>query len=342
MQFIFTRSARMRRRTVATVSATVLAAGALLASSVSADAVVTAGGARNADGTPGLIRDDHGLAMQLCVDATNCEPADPAAGDIGQYFSAEAALGPMRAIWGLDAAFLEDAAGNLTDRAAVTNAALFRAEGLRPNSRYTIKGPWGTHRCSTNVDGALDNKNCLFVGGGEAGGTIGSGPVKSFLFAQIHPAGFLGNLTVPQRVVGSPTGFNRVTLDGPGAHFSTNRFVLGGQMVENQPMALVGQGAENQKIRLGSKRNTRVVTKTLRYRSVGTAAANPQIRKAGRDPGAFKLTKTNCGAVAPRQSCQIQISYTPRRADKHAVLVITDNTLAGPRRVSLTGVAPTR
>ena len=342
MQSIFTRAALVRRRTVSTVSAAVLAAGALLATTVPADAVVVSGGGRNADGTPAFIRDSQGLARQLCVDATNCEPADAAAGDIGQYFSAEAALGPMRAIWGLDAAFLEDAAGNLTDRPAVTNAALFRAEGLRPNSRYTIKGPWGTHRCSTNVDGALDNKNCLFEGGGEAGGTVGRGPVKSFLFTRLAPRGFLGNLVVPQRVIGSPTGFNRVTLDGPGAHFSTNLFVLGGQLVENQPMSLVGQGTEAPEIQLGGKRNTAKVTRTLRYRSVGTAAANPQIRKAGRDPGAFKLTRNNCASVAPRQSCSIQISYTPRRADKHAVLVITDNTLAGPRRVSLTGVAPTR
>jgi hypothetical protein len=331
----FTRARGVGRGSIAVLSAGVLATTALVAGMASANAVVSPGGGRNADGTPAFVRDGQGLAMQLCVNATFCEAADAAAGDIGQYFSAEAALGPMRAIWGIDAAFLEDAAGNLTNRPGVTNAALFRAEGLRPNSRYTIRGPWGTHRCTTNADGALDNKNCLFEAGGEAGGALRTGPIKSLLFTARAPRGFLGDLVVPQRVTGSPSGFNRVTLTGPGANFSTNRFVLGGQMRANQPMGLLAKDS----LRFGSRTNTRTVTRTLRYRSVGTAPATLRVRRAGPNPFAFKV-RENCGALAPRQVCRIRVSYNPGANNRRARLVINDNTLAPPRRVSLTGIAP--
>jgi len=325
----------VRGRTLAVLSAAAVAATTLLAGTVSADAAVVAGGGRNADRTPVYFHDSQGLALQLCTDAVLCEPADAAAGDIGSYFSAEAQVGPVRAIWGIDAAFLEDAAGNLTNRPAVTSSALFRAEGLRPNARYTIQGPWGTHRCTTDADGALDNKNCLFERGGEAGGTVGAGPVKSFLFASRAPRGFLGDLVVPQTVTGSPTGFNRVQVTGPGLNARAGRFVLGGQLAADQPMSLMGQTA----MKLGSKANTRTVTKTLRLRSVGTASVRAQIRKAGANPAAFKVTRS-CGAIAPRTSCAIQVTYNPGAHDKKAVLVVNDNTLAAPRRVQLTGIAP--
>jgi len=321
-------------RGFAALSATVLAATALVATSTTAGAAISPSGARNPDRTPAFVRDGQGLALALCADAVRCEPADAAAGDIGSYFSAEAALGPMRAIWGVDAAFLENAAGNLTTRPGVTNAALFRAEGLRPNSRYTMRGPWGTHRCTTNADGALDNKNCLFEAGGEAGGALRTGPIKSFLFGR-SPQGFIGDLTIPQRVTGSPSGFNRVTLTGPGANFSTNRFVLGGQMRANTPMGLLAKDS----LRFGSRSNTRVITRTLRYRSVGTAPARLRIRRAGPNPFAFKVNE-NCGALAPRSVCRIRVSYNPGANNRRARLVINDNTLAPPRRVSLTGIAP--
>ncbi|MGH3315477.1 MAG: hypothetical protein ACRDO0_04970 [Nocardioidaceae bacterium] len=133
------------RRSVVALAATALASTALLGAVNTADAVVRPGPGRNADRTTVFIRDGNGMALQLCTDAINCEA--PVAPDIGSYFSAEATVGPMRAIWGIDAAFLEDEAGNPTTRAAVSNSALFRAEGLRANRRYTIRGPWGRHTC---------------------------------------------------------------------------------------------------------------------------------------------------------------------------------------------------
>jgi len=324
----------IRSRALVGVSAAALAATALLIGTGSADAAVTPGVARNDDRTPVLFKDGQGLALQLCTDAVNCEPVDPAdPAEIGSYFSAEAQVGPVRAVWEIGAAFLEDAAGNVSNRPGVTSSALFRAEGLRPSSRYTIKGPWGTHRCTTDADGALDNKNCLFESGGEAGGTVAGGPVKSFLFSASAPRGFLGGLEIPRTVTGSPSGFNRVTVTGPGANFRSSRFALGGQMADDQPMGLLGRTS----MRLGGKQNVRPVTKTLFYRSVGTAPARLRISKAGANPAAFKVSR-NCGAIAPRTTCRIDVTYRPGLHDKKAVVVIDDNTLAPKRRVALTGI----
>jgi len=94
-------------------------------------------------------------------------------------------------------------------------------------------------------------------------------------------------------------------------------------------------------LRLGSRTSTVPVTKVIRYRSVGTAAATPRLSKTGPNPAAFQVRK-NCTSVAPGGLCTISVTYRPTVHDKSAVLVIDDNTMAPPRRVTLTGVAPRR
>jgi hypothetical protein len=324
-----------RRRHLAVLSATALAAATLLAGNGAADAAISPGGGRNPDRTPVFLRDAQGLALRLCTDTVNCEPAAEA-GEIGSYFSAEAELGPMRAIWGIDAAFLEDAADNITDRPALTSSALFRAEGLRPNRRYTIRGPWGTHRCTTDGQGQLTNKNCLFERGGEAGGALRGGPVKSFLRAAASPAGFVGSLEIPRRVTGSPSGFNRVTLTGPGANFRTNLIAVSGQLADNIPMAAVRKDS----LRLGNKNKARPTQRVLRVRNVGTAPLSVRIAKSGDNPGRFRVVN-NCSGVAPGRACGIEVTYRPRRnAVNTAAMTLTTNGLRAPQRVTLTGIGP--
>lgn len=322
------------RRSVVALAATALASTALLGATNTADAVVRPGPGRNADGTPVFIRDSTGMALQLCTDAVNCEA--PVAPDVGSYFSAEATLGPMRAIWGVDAAFLEDAAGNPTNRAAVSNSALFRAEGLRPNRRYTIRGPWGRHTCLTDGRGRLDNKNCLFERGGEAGGALRGGPVKSFLRAAVHPAGFVGSLEIPRRVIGSPSGFNRVTLTGPGANFRTNLIAVSGELMDSLPMAAVRKDS----LRMGNKNKARPTQRLLRVRNIGTAPLSVRFTKSGDNPGRFRVDN-NCRGVAPGRACALRVTYRPRRNAVHtAAMTLTTNGLRAPKRITMTGIGP--
>jgi hypothetical protein len=154
------------------------------------------------------------------------------------------------------------------------------------------------------------------------------------LFPSRAPRGFLGDLVVGQTVTGSPSGFNKVTVTGPGLNTRASRFVLGEQLAANQPMGLLGKTS----MLFGSRNNTRSVTNTLVYRSVGAAPAPVHVRRTGADPVAFKVVTRGCGAIAPRTVCKIEITYRPGANDEKAALVIDDNTLAAPRRVSLTGI----
>jgi hypothetical protein len=323
-------------RSLAVVSAAAMAATAVLATSGTANAGVNPGGGRNADGTPRFVRDAQGIAMQLCANTLICEAAaEP--GAIGSYYEAEATAGPLRASWSIEAEFLEDAAGGISSIPAVGNSAVFRAEGLRPNRRYTIRDPWRSYRCRTDNRGRLTNKTCLFEGGGEAGGPLRRGPMKSFLVPRFSVAAdVLGGLT-GSRVTGSPTGFNRLTITGPRRFKrSTPFFVVAGQLAPDRAMGVLSR----KRLRLVNRDNLRRVTKTIRYRNVGTATAVVRTRRTGQR-GAFSIDNNCRRGVAPRRACTIVVTYRPVRGrNKAAALVVDDNTLAKPRSIALTGIAP--
>ena len=98
-------------------------------------------------------------------------------------------------------------------------------------------------------------------------------------------------------------------------------------------------------LELGNGRTADRVTRTIRYSSLGTAAARRiTVRKGGVNPGAFSVRDT-CASQAPGTACQIMVTFAPRQhanSTKRAFLTINDNTLAAPRRVSLKGVGVRR
>ncbi|HWL99714.1 MAG TPA: hypothetical protein VNP20_20395, partial [Nocardioidaceae bacterium] len=226
-----------KRRAAALFSASALVAAALVATAGTASAVITQGPGTDPTGAPLSFRDAEGVAVGLCIDPVNCaEPVDPAeppvvepvfpteADSEASYFAAEAQAGPVLAIFGVEA---------LSDGVAITTANMYRFRGdLAANTQYRIRHPWGTANCLTEDDGELD---CLLETGGEAGGTVGAGPVKTFLRQTNAPAGFLGSLAAPSTVTGSPTGFNRVVVTGPNGNVvgRTNLFAVAGQMSAN-------------------------------------------------------------------------------------------------------------
>jgi hypothetical protein len=322
-------------RSSALLSASALAATALIATAGPAGAVVTSGGAADAEGRPGFVRDAQGVALALCADAVNCEPADPADPLHGGYFGAEAQAGPILAIFGIETAAGEDAAGNPTDQAVVANVARFRGEGLQPGGRYIIQHPWGRQSVFANDQGEVES---VFEAGGEAGTALGAGVVKTFLRRTTAPAGFLGNLESAGPVTGSPTGFNRVVVRRPNGTLvgRTSAFTVNGQLRANTAMTSVGTSS----LSIANRNNTRPVTRTIRYASFGTAAATPVVRKSGANPAAFTVANT-CGSVAPRTGCNISVTFHPRaNRSATAVLTIDDNGLAAPRQVRLTGTGP--
>ena len=327
------------RRAAALLSASALAATALIATAGSAGAVVTAGGAADPEGRPGFFTDSQGIRLALCTDAVNCEPADPADPLHGGYFGAEAQAGPVLAIYGIETAEGEDAEGNPNGQAIVANVSRFRADGLTPNARYTIRGPWGSQSCVTDASGQLDGDiACGAEAGGEAGTPIGGGPVKTFLRrVSGAPAGFLGDLETAGPVTGSPTGFNRVVVRGPAGNIvgQNNLFTVTGQMAANTPMASLNTAA----LSMGNGRNAQPVTRNIRFSSFGTAPATPQVTKLGANPGRFAVDTSACAAVAAGNACDIRVTYTPQNnRDASARLRIGTGIPGSARLVSLQGV----
>jgi hypothetical protein len=328
-------SRRRRARSTALLSAAVLGISGIVASMGAANAVVTRGGGEPADGAPpAFYRDGQGIALSLCTDpgATEavCGAADagPVDGHFGTYF--EAAAGVPH----LDAGFVIEAAQDeVTGEALVANVSRFRLDGLRPNTQYKIKDPWGTKRCLTNATGGAD---CRIETNGNFN-TVSNGHITTFLRKLGPNAGrFIGNADPGSLVTGSPTGFNQLMLIGPNRSWSTSQFTVVGQKRANTAMSSLSRRS----LMLGNGRQAAAVTKTVRYASIGTASAVPVVRKGGTNPGAFSV-RDNCASQAPGSACTVTVKFVPRQnanSVKRAFLVIDDNGLAAPRKVALKGI----
>jgi Big-like domain-containing protein len=321
------------RRAAALFSASALAATALIATAGSAGAVITTGGATDPQNRPAFVRDGAGIALALCTDAVQCEPADPADPLHGGYFGAEATAGPITAIYGIETAAGEDpVTGEPSDTATLANVARFRGEGLRPGGRYTIRDPWGTRTVFADGQGDLD---VVREAGGEAGSPLGQGIVKTFLRRLNAPAGFIGDLETAGPVTGSPTGFNRITVTGPGVNATQRNFTVNGQMRANTAMTSVGV----ESVRLGNVNKAGASTVNIPVASFGTAPAQVSVAKAGANPGKFQVTRT--ATIAQGTNGQILVTYRPQPNRTHsAILVLNDNGLGAPHRVRLQGTGP--
>ncbi len=327
---------RAVRRSSVLLSVAAMAATGAVAAGGPAGAALFQSNAESADGAPAFFRDSQGIALQLCVDACaeapvegEPEPEAPAANH-SPYFMATATVGGVVDVgWELATIPAENAAGEeLETVGGIENGLRIGADqgALRPNSRYRVDGPWGRHFFRTDDRGAADRR---IVSGGEVGSPL-NGPVQSFLRGVNANGPMIGNPEVATLVTGSPTGFNQVTVTGPGLKATSKRFFLTGQKRANTAMSSVNKDA------LQFRAEQRVVTKTVRFSSFGTAAATPRVRKQGTNPGAFRVQNT-CGAVAPGRSCAIKVTYRPRAKLHRAVLVIDDNSMTRPYRVRLRG-----
>lgn len=314
------------RRSPIFLSVTALAATALVSAASPAGAALTASQDENVHGTPASFVDSTGLALQLCEAA--CAEVDvPFDPGHAVYFSAEAAVGAISAGFEIATIAVEDEAGLPTGEIEVVNSALFRAEGLTPNASYTIQHPWGTEVCTTDTAGDLDNKNCIFETGGEAGSVL-DGPVQSFLRNPAAAAGTIGDHETISTVTGSPSGYNQVSVSGPGLNDSTDQFSLMGEMVDNQAMSSVATADLN----FGNV--SAAPPKSITYSSFGTAAATPTVTS---NSAAFTVTGCDT-AVAPGSSCTINVTYNPvANQSATGTLTIDDNSLAQPRTVALSG-----
>ena len=308
----------VRRRSAAILSVGAMAITGLMAVAMPANAVITQGGGTRPDSVPAYFRDGIGLRVAPCEDIAVCvDPFDPTD---GVYFDAGADTQSFRAVWSVGAGF--DPAEGLE----IGNGFRFTARGV-PNGRYTIRDPWGSRTCNA-VGGRVDCRSALTAR-----------PVTTFLRNLVRPAGFLGDGEIPRRVAGSPSGFNRLLIEGPGAfRESTSLFTVLGQMPANTPMADIDKDA----LTMGNRNKTTPTVRILRYESLGTANASATATVAGRDAARFTVNDAACASVAPGSSCGIRVTYRPLRNRNAAarLRIVTAGNAGATRVVTLRGTGP--
>lgn len=287
---------------------------------------------QDGDTHPQHFTDDvSGLALELCLDGTaRClaAPGDLVAPE-GEafYFAAFADAGPFTGEIALEAAFA-DTTGIVFQRFQ------YQAEGLTPGDTYTITDPFSTRTCVAEAGRTrcrVDSATPL------------SGPITQWLIADNAPAGYIGDNATASTVTGSPTGFNKLRVEGPGITSTCNDPVVGviANCDETDQWIVQGKIAPGTAATLSASSldfgNTATsTTRNITYSSIGTQPA--AVTSATSNNPAFVVNSTGCASVAPGSSCTIGVTYTPVAGEPDTgTLTINDNTAGSGRTVALSG-----
>lgn len=208
---------------------------------------------------------DRTRVFQCLGDQALCAIEDPNAVDEVVYWSGEASMpvggqeGEARLVMAVEGAFDPDAGGTPITGSVIS----VDADGLRPNTAYTVSHPYGGFRVRTDADGAFPrNANTL----AEAGCDIEAGQQCNFALAlrspvfrnllrwdatrPAPPQGYLGDPERLHTVVGSPVRDaanrpqNYFRIEGPRAggpgdeRAQVNRFSIVGQLNRDTDTAL--------------------------------------------------------------------------------------------------------
>ena len=237
-----------------------------------------------------------------------------------------------------------------------------RASNLVPGATYTVTHPYGTKTfvaedsdgsAATPHDGVINDTQdiggfdlpCDFTRSEQSA-------VSSFLRwspnGAAAPAGYVGDPGVDHTVVGSPVGTNFFRIDGPDAGgngvntVTTDLFSVQGK--QWQPTApMLGIVGTRNTVDLGrslyvapapgattTAPTTPAVQQTLTLTNAGggaTPLTMGQLQVTGADASAFTILSNGCQvALAPGQTCDVQIGFTPQhQGNATARLEVTDN-----------------
>jgi hypothetical protein len=185
---------------------------------------------------PSYYSDSQGLRLELCLtNATICltgadglVPAHAAGGD-GEafYWAADATVAGITVHNALEASYAADGPNQEVVFTRTQIAA--NNGGVTPNGVYTVTDPFGTLKiCTADATGTIKNNSCRIETTpveGEFNRPL-PGRIGPFLTWDTYgttgvaapPDGYIGDGQTPHKVVGSPTGFNKVRIVGPGVN----------------------------------------------------------------------------------------------------------------------------
>ena len=328
--------ARASRTTqlAALLGTSALALTGLVAIATPANAALVTG--PDGDTHPTHFTDDvSGVALELCQDGTaRCLalPGDLVAPD-GEafYFAAFADAGPFTGEIALEAAFA-DTTGIVFQRFQ------YQADGLNAGDTYTITDPFGTRECEATAGRTrcrVDSATPL------------AGPISQWLIADNAPVGYIGDNATPSTVTGSPTGFNKLRVQGPGITTTcndpvqgvipqceeTDQWIVQGKMAPGAASTVNATSLDFGSVLASAPAAQR--TKTVTYRSIGTQPIAVTDVTTG---GAYTLANNTCdgASLAGGQTCTFDVTFNPVAGVTSAgSVVITDEV--GARTIALTG-----
>ena len=298
---------------------------------------------------PAYYTDTHGLSLQPCLDGPPLCPTTAAdllgagAGGEGFYSAVSATAGGIDLGLDLELAYFGPGAGQEVVFARTQYSA--NAGGLVPGGVYTVTDPYGSTTCTAGPTGSIANTACRTDEGGgprdfttALGGRVGPFLTWDSLGAPsgAPPTGYVGDGITEHRVTGSPTGFNRFRVQGPGIGTScggvasceeTDLFVVSGKVAPG-PAALVAPGSWD----FGNLAGP--ATQVFTLSSFGT---QPVTVQSVTSTGPF-AAQSHCATVAPGAGCTISVTFTPVPGQfSSGALSVVDNTLGSPRTIPLAG-----
>ncbi|NUR80350.1 MAG: choice-of-anchor D domain-containing protein, partial [Dermatophilaceae bacterium] len=328
-----------------------------------------------ATGFPSSYTDGNGLSLQPCLDglpicsttAAGLLAAD-GSGE-GFYFVANASLNDAAVSFryhsALEGAWFAppDPTGAVNNRQTFARTQISVPKGgLVPNAAYTVTDPWGSIVCTADANGFLLNtaKGCRTQTTAVAGNFTNAlgGRIGPFLtwdtFGQAAggpPAGYIGDFVTPHVVTGSPTGFNKVRIQGPGLTSScagaagpiascveTDLFTIQGKVQPGASAAISSSSLD-----FGNVPATPPVTKSVTYSNTSTDGTSVNITAIAPSAGTsadYGVGGTcTVGLLAPGASCTVSVTYTPTGVspDTGSVVVSSDTPTIGDRTITLTG-----
>src|SRR5919112_612481 len=228
-------SSRRYRRITTAAATGLLAVSAVAGLQAPASAALSSVGAIDpATLFPSSYSDTNGLALALCLSGdANCL-AGPDFVDIHKkggdaeafYYAADATVGPITVHNALEAAYAADGPGQ--EVTFMRTQVADQTAGLVPNAQYTITDPYGVLTCTADAKGQIRNNACrtettpvpedftIALRGRINPFLAWDTYVDRTLVGALPPAGYIGDNVTPHKVLGSPTGFNKVRVEGPG------------------------------------------------------------------------------------------------------------------------------
>ncbi len=328
-------------------------------------------------GFPSSYTDGNGLSLQPCLDglpicsSTTAMLMAPDGFGEGFYFVADANLTDaaisIKYHTGLEGAWLgaPDPTGAVDNRVSFMRTQVAVAKGgLVPNAQYTVDDPWGRVVCTADGNGFLLNsaKGCRTQTAAIPGdfATALGGRIGPFLtwdtFGQAAgapPAGYIGDFVTPHAVTGSPTGFNKVRMQGPGltstcagaagpiaSCVETGLFLIEGKV---QPRASAAISVSS--LAFGNVPAAAPATKSFTYTNTSTDGTSVNVTSVALSAGssaAYSLGGTcAAGLLPPGASCTVDVTYAPAGTSPAdgSVVVSSDTPTVGDRTVSLHGTS---